>query len=1164
MIYATAEKGICWNSEQKSLMVRRCNHLDQKWYPANVTCTTSANRNRFCPEDLIELRISPTTNKFICLKISEQPDVFEERFCYGASAIPTIANELEPEEQKSLIKYLNEKNVKTFWLPMKKAFENKYNPYVVKLPGRHYGTVYDLPLTLTELQADKHCLSATVAEDGTLQSAVTNCSDTLHSVCIFKRYFVTYSGCPQHFKALSYRPAECIGIDWVSGDFPNILEKLTMQEYIHNRNSIQYILETDELNEEDDRYFTFRDDNTAREYVIIMNLKEEVRLVKPHSIRNNKKIAALSKEVLRNKKNVEMTLKMDGELDKLILTVYNRNYVWRLTDKDKDNYGIKCFTNADNEIVKTVKIKLLWQNECETKSMFEVKLDGDGPGYYWCEAHTIFDFALVSTPRVVATDERRGHTFAMDYIIEAGDRELQDLHNDQNRNRNSRNFTDNRNNITGTIKCLCHVTVSKKSSGVDKSYEVSSEEDDSKEKGGIRHDTLIRMELYELLRTLVEHRGVKIAGTVKSTEYCFPETFRMNNSAENQWLLAQLDQTVTTQQLCLQQNGLPVTRKCQGNFLYGATWEDAAQKNLLCIDQKDTITQNLYQLVAKKVPKKTPVKAVENVKTLLERNIDNLIPADFYYMAKIMQGTVKSIFSNNTTSNVTHGVKHINKTTSDIVQIYNYLMEVKESVIKPSIVLNSTNILLDSFEHLLDHLSLAEDNNGLDLYNLTDASTLGNQDISPTVMNKFEEMFQNRLIEDNDKFVETIEYEDVGVVVKMATNFVFFVIDPKIANVTGIALFNILEDNVEVDYDVLEFRMRGAFRNEYYNFILADQNVDELLYAPDLQMATYVPELLLTRLDEISTFSNNTTTRRPEPRIVIKLYANSILFQEDEETVKSDNRKVFGKIISISIPGHDKDLPAMLPLYLKVDTNLNESSAERYCNYWNYKTWANDGISFLGHSKLNNNIILCATTHLTPFAYLIGGGYHFADESKVVIENTPHEEALDIISILGCSLSLFGILGIAITAGTFQSWRQKASSKVLLQLCAAIALQMILFCFINTEEKTSQLLENQIFSSCIAIGAFLHYSVLVQFCWMVIIAYLQFKRYVQVFGNTRPKRFFIKSAILAWGVPLIPVLIVLLVDRSTVWSGEEDVNGPEILEIENNNAAETWLLIFLA
>lgn len=1161
--YVISQPDICWH-DNKTIVLRKCDLKTLKWQPEYVSqCYKRfSTPNRECPDDLIELEIVGNKKlNYICLKISDKKQPFSDSDCYGSNYVLGSDPIVDLQIQKRL---LFGYNITSFWMPLKRIEENKYNPLVIRLPGQDWNKLYEyydsfLSDNNTHL-ADKHCAAAymevekinksSISTQQAMQIKMTHCNDDLHSVCVFTKHFVAKWGCPQNFGALSYRPSECYGITLGDGQkFPQDFRMLNVEEYFDKLNTLKIIFKKHNI--------------TANEYVEIKgtsNIDNSKWAVKPKNnqlkiVSSSKNLKGLCVEHVTSRKNVELVLRMDADLESLLLTVYNKFYIW---SNDKSENSIHCFTNADYGELSTVKIDKIWENHSSTKTIFKLKINSDDPGQYWCEAHTIFNFTLVASPKVVAAKNKRGHAFAMQINIERQKESYTLSHNDMKRLSKiiKNNITDfhekicekipELNNLVihnvrvmdivnisqSNVICLCHTTVSIKSSAVDNSIEESSEEENSAEnEEGVRHDTAVRMQARDFLISLMLEWSPHLAKTVRSTEFCFPE---------DQWVLARIGQLATISKFCLQSNGLPFTRKCLGDFVGGAYWEEVSSATPDCITELPSqITENLYIMDITKAPKKEPEKAVKDIRKLLESNLKNIIPADLHYLAKIIGNTIKSIFkaqsgpANNLTTSNTPPTHNLSETTIEMVRIFNYLMEVKESVIRPSIVLNSTNILLDAFEYLIDQMALDTLEADTQWFDQTNTSA-SNQSY----------VLEN-LIEDNDKLVDIIDYADVGVVVNVATNFVVFVIDPLVANVTGVAIFRANLDSGEEFDD--EGMLRGAFRNEYYRFILANQSVEALLNEESILMGTFVPTSLWQRLDEISLFSNRSAPiRRPDPKIVIKVYANDKLFQEDKET--SDGI-VYGKVISISIPGHDKDLPETLPLILTViDTNSDnndEKDQQHYCSYWNYQTWAKDGVSVLRRSELNNNTVLCGCTHLTPFAYLIGGSYNNSVDSEIeVIVKRIHEQALDIITLLGCSLSLFGIFGIFVTACTFRSWRQKANSKVLLQLSAAIALQMILFCFVNTEENSRHLISNEIFTSCIAIGACLHYSVLVQFCWMVIIAYLQFKRYVQVFGNTRPKRFFAKSTILGWGLPFIPVGLVLIFDSASYIPHQNESSNP--------------------
>ncbi|CAH1364081.1 unnamed protein product [Tenebrio molitor] len=72
---------------------------------------------------------------------------------------------------------------------------------------------------------------------------------------------------------------------------------------------------------------------------------------------------------------------------------------------------------------------------------------------------------------------------------------------------------------------------------------------------------------------------------------------------------------------------------------------------------------------------------------------------------------------------------------------------------------------------------------------------------------------------------------------------------------------------------------------------------------------------------------------------------------------------------------------------------------------------------------------------------------------------------------------------------------------------------------------------------CTVVGVILHYSIISQFCWMLIIAVLQFRRFVTVLGGP-PRYVLFKSCICGWVLPLFPVVSVLVFDRSNYVSSK--------------------------
>lgn len=405
--------------------------------------------------------------------------------------------------------------------------------------------------------------------------------------------------------------------------------------------------------------------------------------------------------------------------------------------------------------------------------------------------------------------------------------------------------------------------------------------------------------------------------------------------------------------------------------------------------------------------------------------------------------------------------------------IYNNVMQIDHRVARSSAAFNSTNVLLESLDLTLFH------------------------EASAMFASRRKDWERSQFI---DAFTPTESLsisEDPGIVVSISPMLINIVIDPMFTNVSGVAI-------VARNLESLPTGLRGySVQNLYRN-----QSITDLLTQSDLHVASFLPNHVLLAILKV----------KPDAKLVFSIFYTDVLFQtvDNSTYIKSD-----GKIIAVSVPGLEK-LPGWLPIYVKAENSIHDD-----CGYWDFGSsdgWSETGCFRAGQNP-STNIVMCACDHLTHFAYLLKGNSSQFEEI--------HLRSLQGITVLGCTLSLLGIIGIYITAMQFRSWRSKTSTKYLLQLSTAIAFQMILLAFVNTAPMTQVLLLTNNEAWCIVIGALLHYFVLAMFFWMLIIAYLQFIRYVIVFHHGKTPRLLLKSSLLGWSLPTIPVLLVIAIDRYT-------------------------------
>nr|XP_015839557.1 PREDICTED: G-protein coupled receptor 126-like isoform X2 [Tribolium castaneum] len=154
------------------------------------------------------------------------------------------------------------------------------------------------------------------------------------------------------------------------------------------------------------------------------------------------------------------------------------------------------------------------------------------------------------------------------------------------------------------------------------------------------------------------------------------------------------------------------------------------------------------------------------------------------------------------------------------------------------------------------------------------------------------------------------------------------------------------------------------------------------------------------------------------------------------------------------------------------------------CNYWSYgrnQLWYNLKGSWEHEDKTPactlGQMCPCPFVRMNPFGILVG------DEDDVI---------LSIVTATGCALSALGSLAVIVTAVVYKQWREKSGTKILLN-------------FVLTN---------------------LAQNIFLGFAWMLIIGYLQYMRYVEVFYVVH-NNFVIWASVVAWILPIVPVITVL-------------------------------------
>ena len=1079
-----------------------------------------------CPYGMEKIKLG---TEDACVLLTE-PKVWENS-CFNYGGTKSVLD-LSGKKLKSAINHLkNEKNLTEVWLPAKRYQD--FNPYQWRQIGEQWGQAVEFDdfdnVKLDDNYKDT-CLKL-VMSDVILKVVSENCDKEIPEFCVYggqsavsqachdgltSRYFYHQNKCFSITKSLNQTKSLFKATNIVSRYFMKDL----MSFYGINRDD-RCLVNLDAIGYSESSF-----KNTSYGNFTVMNVDGK------WSMSSYFTCAIYEEEI--DVQEPGIYLKFDSNSAKMLLIIYSEEFLWRYKDSDS---GVKCFTIADNELIKVAKVKRrLWSETIQsfemklfdsrmtrgmTKTIYELRMYGSGPGIYWCEGHAVKTGQLIKSKKIIARKMLDGVVFAVSLtskvepkndaiyeksFLDSVTKRLKKLVYDDDEDKLNfyekvivKNIEDirvmkilNFDKSSSQLTAIYHFTILKSIK------ETSDEYFEFMEKYADRFDD-VKVIVNHQLKSFIEIIFKKIGGTdftfisINSTEYCLPDTIKNPNSLTNalEWDEALLGQTVPSNDLCVFRSGIPLTRKCEGDFLHGGQWETLSEERLQCVD-KEILTLHTRRLFSfnKVINPNETHGIIENI-TSISSHWDQLIAADLFYISKAVQ-QITSI------ANVTQSPNdNLNSLDLDdkynLTIILNNIMNVNESLIKLSqLKLNTTNILLDSYDNLINSLST----------NYSIYSTINNNLIS------------NSLNESDGTFIMRTE------------KIVVFICDPGRMNVSGMALVRAPSG---ADGSLMDYKVEKLY---------ATQTIDDILniYQDSLEVASFFPSSLLDRIDEIRDLGMNVTNLEPL-KIVIKVYYNDAIFQESSPV---SSYKSQSKIISVSLPGRSQNLPLLLPIMFKKSANIKSDGDA--CGYWEFQPngttsdsseWAQEGCEFLGTSKYDEGLALCGCSHLTHFAYLITGTYVHditPGEDVRITKFSVHDRALNTISLLGSTLSILGIVGIFITAATFRTWREKASTKVLLQLSLAIALQMTIFSFFSTEKHTYTIDTFTEKRACIILGSFLHYSVLVTFSWMFITAFLQFKRYVIVLGNLKPERFFLKSFFIGWGMPLVPILVVLLFD----------------------------------
>ncbi|XP_038051801.1 adhesion G-protein coupled receptor G6-like isoform X3 [Patiria miniata] len=275
----------------------------------------------------------------------------------------------------------------------------------------------------------------------------------------------------------------------------------------------------------------------------------------------------------------------------------------------------------------------------------------------------------------------------------------------------------------------------------------------------------------------------------------------------------------------------------------------------------------------------------------------------------------------------------------------------------------------------------------------------------------------------------------------------------------------------------------------------------------------------------------NITNLLPSPDAQLQasflIYADDTLFQSasirEHRGEGNSTRKVAGSVVSLTVENVE-----LVNLTEPVVIEFKEESSEVHCVSWDFELedgvgdWTTDGCAL---AEVTNKTVVCNCSHATNFAILVDVKGQAPDDK----DDTPAKQALDIISHVGAALSIIALAITLIIYLAIRKLRSGKSRQIFINFCFSLFMLYIVFVAGVDNAKGSG-------GGCVFVAALLHYLTLSTMMWMAVEARNMYVSTVKVFPEDTP-RYMLKACLIAWGSPLI-VLIITLAAASHHYANE--------------------------
>ncbi|GLD67993.1 adhesion G-protein coupled receptor G7 [Lates japonicus] len=281
-------------------------------------------------------------------------------------------------------------------------------------------------------------------------------------------------------------------------------------------------------------------------------------------------------------------------------------------------------------------------------------------------------------------------------------------------------------------------------------------------------------------------------------------------------------------------------------------------------------------------------------------------------------------------------------------------------------------------------------------------------------------------------------------------------------------------------------------------------------------------------------FSPETVSRHQKPSNVslgFVLYQNGRFFRSRLYR----RRHAAIRVLSASVKGQERSVVPQHVEMLFRPTLMNGTSLNDFaCVFWDYSVedWNTAGCS---KGNASDGVLRCFCNHTTNFAAL----WSFR-------ENYEYSDALDVISIIGLSVSILGLVVTIvyhIRDNFGMKTRQSDINSKIAPLCIYVSLLAFIITFLSGVENRRDDAELKVVpqtnvipdsdehvdpdrGSCTAVAALLHFFLLATFTWNSMYG-TQLVLLVRTMRRSLPPNWTLLSVAVGWGVPAVFMAVTL-------------------------------------